>query len=279
MSIAQGGEFAFVIFGAAVTTGVMTTSQDELLVLVVSLSMALSPLASIVNDRATRMFAPRKAANYETPPDEENPVIIAGFGRFGQIAGRVLAARKIHFTALDISAEQVDFIKRFGNKVYYGDASRVDLLRAAGADKAKVFVLAIDDVESSMRTAEAVTKHFPHLKIFARARNRKHAYRLMDLGITLIQRETFLSALDLARDMLMGLGMPRAEAERTMRTFRDHDEHRLFEHYTHHNDQEKMQDLAKASGKELEEMFERDAAEAKGETAPPAAHGRHFPFG
>ena len=130
------------------------------------------------------------------------------------------------------------------------------MLRAA-----KIFVLALDDVDASIRTAEAVIKNFPHLKIYARARNRQHAYRLMDLGITLIQRETFLSALDLARDMLLGLGMSRMDADHTMRTFRDHDERRLFEHYTHHNDLQKMQDLAKVGNKELEEMFERDATE------------------
>jgi glutathione-regulated potassium-efflux system ancillary protein KefC len=279
VSIAQGGEFAFVIFGAAVTAGVMSTTQNELLILVVSLSIAISPFFTLTNDWLTKRFAPRKEAVYEQMPDEENPVIIAGFGRFGQIFGRVLAARKIHFTALDISADQVDFIKRFGNKVYYGDASRLDLLRAAKADTAKLFVLAIDDVEASMRTAETVIKHFPHLKILARARNRKHAYRLMDLGITLIQRETMLSALELARDMLIGLGMPRAEAEHTMRTFRSHDELRLFEHHTHHNDQEKMEDLAKAGNKELEEMFERDAVEVSADKGQPSAAGRHFPFG
>jgi glutathione-regulated potassium-efflux system protein KefB len=262
VSIAQGGEFAFVIFGAAVTAGVMSAGQNDLLVLLVSLSMAASPFVTLGNDWLTARLAPKKPPVYAQLPDEENPVIIAGFGRFGQIFGRVLAARKIRFTALDISADQVDFVTRFGNKVYYGDASRLDLLRAAKADAAKIFILAIDDVEASVRTAQTVIKHFPHLKIYARARNRQHAYRLMDLGITLMQRETLLSALDLARDMLMGLGMPRAEAERTMRTFRDHDERRLFEHHTHHNDQQKLIALAKEGNKELEEMFERDAAEA-----------------
>jgi glutathione-regulated potassium-efflux system ancillary protein KefC len=279
VSVAQGGEFAFVIFAAAVAAGGMATHQSELLVLVVSLSMAVSPFMSLANDWLTRRLAPKKEAAYETPPDDENPVIIAGFGRFGQIFGRVLAARKIRFTALDVSADQVDFIKRFGNKVYYGDASRVELLRAARAESAKIFILAIDDVDASVRTAETVIQNFPHLKIYARARNRQHAYRLMGLGITLIQRETFLSALDLARDMLMGLGMPRAEAERTMRTFRAHDEDRLFEHYTHHNDIQKMQALAKAGNKELEEMFERDANEVAVGDGPPAGQGRHFPFG
>ena len=202
----------------------MTASQNELLVLVVSLSMGLYPsLFALINDWLTKRLTPRKEAIYEQMPDDESPVIIAGLGRFGQIFGRVLAARKIHFTSLDISSDQVDFIKRFGNKVHYGDASRVDLLRAAKADTAKIFILALDDVEASIRTAETVIKHFPHLNIFARARNRQHAYRLTDLGITPIQRETFLSALDLARDMLVGLGMARPEAERTMLAFREHD--------------------------------------------------------
>jgi glutathione-regulated potassium-efflux system protein KefB len=262
VSIAQGGEFAFVIFGAAVTAGVMSTGQNELLVLVVSLSMGVSPLFSIANDKLTAKFAPKKPKPYETLPGDENPVIIAGFGRFGQITGRVLAARKIPFTALDASAEQVDFVKRFGNKVYYGDASRLDLLRAARADAATIFVLAIDDVEASVRTAQTVTKHFPHLKIYARARNRQHAYRLMDLGVTLIQRETFLSALDTTRDVLLGLGLSRADVDRTIRTFKEHDVQRLFEHYNHYGDDQKMQALGKAGARELEEMFERDAREA-----------------
>ncbi|MBL8644694.1 MAG: cation:proton antiporter [Rhodospirillaceae bacterium] len=261
VSIAQGGEFAFVIFGAAVAAGLMSTGQNELLVLVVSLSMAVSPLLSIINDKLTEKFMPKKPKPFETMPDEENPVIIAGFGRFGQITGRVLAARKIPFTALDASPEQVDFVKRFGNKVYYGDASRLDLLRAARADAARIFVLAIDDVEASVRTAQTVRRHFPHLKVYARARNRQHAYRLMDLGVTLIQRETFLSALDLTRDVLLGLDISRADADRTVRLFRDHDVNRLFEHYNHYTDQQKIEALAKAGIKELEEMFERDAEE------------------
>jgi hypothetical protein len=169
-------------------------------------------------------------------------------------------ARRIPFTALDVSADQVDFVKRFGNKVYYGDASRLDLLRAAGADKAKLFVNAIDETDASLRTTATVREHFPHLRIFARARNRKHAYQLMDLGVTHLQRETFLSSLSLTHDILMELDHTHFEAERTIRRFQAEDERRLHEHYTHHNDLEKMQDLAKVATRELEEMFERDAA-------------------
>jgi voltage-gated potassium channel Kch len=162
----------------------------------------------------------------------------------------------------------VDFVKKFGNTIFYGDASRLDLLRAAKADKAKLFVLAIDDIEASLRTAETVAKNFPHLKIYARARNRQHAYRLMDLGVTLLQRETFLSSLNMARDVLIGLGMKPAEANRTVDTFREHDERRLFEHYTHYNNEEKMQSLAKEDVKELEEMFARDAVEGAAADGP-----------
>jgi monovalent cation:proton antiporter-2 (CPA2) family protein len=272
VTVAQGGEFAFVIFAVAVTAGVLTGGQADVLVLVVSLSMALSPFLALANDALTRRFAaPAAAPAFEEIPDDEPKVIIAGFGRFGQIVGRVLAARKIPFTALDISAAHVDFIKRFGNKVYYGDASRLDLLRAAGAENAKVFVLAIDDVEASVRTAETVRRHFPHLAVYARARNRQHAYRLMDLGVAHIQRETFAASLETARDVLVAAGMGFHEALRTVARFRAHDERRLSEHAGFRGDRQKMEDLAKAAIKELEEMFERDAADeaAAPERRPP----------
>ena len=260
LALPQGGEFAFVIFAAAVTAGVIGKGLEELLVLVVSVSMAATPAVGVANDWLTRGLVPPRDA-FDVAPDHGQPVIIAGFGRFGQIVGRVLAARRIPFTALDSSAAHVDFVRKFGAEIYYGDASRLELLRAAKAEAAKVMVLAIDDIEASIRTAETVVKHFPHLKIFARARNRQHAYRLMDLGITTLRRETFLSSLDLAREVLTGLGMAPAEAVKTVETFRAHDERRLFEHYTHHTDDDKMRALAKAGAKELEEMFARDAAE------------------
>lgn len=267
LALPQGGEFAFVIFTAAVTAGVMGKDLEELLVLVVSASMAATPFISLANDWLTRGFVPPQEKPYHVAPIDEQPVIIAGFGRFGQIVGRILAARRIPFTALDSSAAQVDFVRKFGSEIYYGDASRLDLLRAAKADKAKVLVLAIDDVDASIRTAETVVKNFPHLKIYARARNRQHAYRLMDLGVTMLRRETLLSSLDLAREVLIGLGMAEAEAEKTVKTFHAHDEKRLFEHYTHYGDEEKMRALAKVAAKELEEMFARDAAEdVTGET-------------
>jgi len=261
LAIPQGGEFAFVIFTAAVGAGVMDTGTSDLLVAVVSLSMAATPLLAGVHDVVLRTRGrPAASAAYDTPDPEEHPVIIAGFGRFGQIVGRILRARKIGFTALEASPAQVDFVKKFGNKVYYGDASRLDLLRAAGADRAAAFVLAIDDIDASLRTAETVTRHFPTLKIYARARNRAHAYKLMELGITVIRRETLHSSLDMARVLLKDLGLPDFDAEKTVETFRQHDEQRLHAHFDMRNDEDRMAELAKEWAKELEELFEQDSA-------------------
>ncbi len=261
--LSQGGEFAFVVFNVAVGAEVLGRPTAQFLIVVVSLSMVLTPLLLFAEDRLAGA-EPAAPPEYDPLPDEHNPVIIAGFGRFGQMTARILRAKRIPFTALEISQEQVDFVRRFGNEIYYGDASRLDLLHAAGADKARIFVLAIDDVNASLRTAEIVRKHFPGLKIYARARNRKHAYQLMDLGIEVIRRETFLAAVDLAREVLEGLGFSASVAKRTVEQFKEHDVHRLHEHRHSHTDEEKMQDLAKAAAKELEEMFQRDAEEDVG---------------
>lgn len=261
-SISQGGEFAFVIFGVAVSYKLMGRDLSELLIVVVTLSMAVTPLLFAFNETLLRKWlAGPKEEHYEDPVNEENQVIIAGYGRFGQIVSRVLRAKKIGFTALEISPEQVDFVRRFGNKIYYGDASRLDLLRAANADKARIFVLAIDGVEASLRTAEIVTQHFPNLTIYARARNRKHAYQLMDLGTTTIRRETFLASVDMARLVLEGMGLSHRESEETVKAFKEYDVKRLFAHQSSHNDEQKMIDLAKQAAKELEELFEQDAQE------------------
>ncbi|ANO51384.1 monovalent cation:proton antiporter-2 (CPA2) family protein [Woeseia oceani] len=254
--LSQGGEFAFVIFGVAVAGEVIETELAEFLIVVVSLSMVTTPL--LLRLERALSAAVDVPGEFDTIEDEHNPVIIAGFGRFGQMTARVLRAKRIGFTALDISQEQVDFVARFGNKIYYGDASRLDLLESADAAKAKIFVLAIDDVAASLRTASIVRRHFPHLKIYARARNRPHAYQLMDLGIEVIRRETFLSALDLTVEVLKGLGESDAAARDAVNKFKEHDEQRLHEHRESHNDEQKMQSLAKTAAKELEEMFQRD---------------------
>ena len=258
IAISQGGEFGFVIFALASGTGLIDADISGRLVLIVTLSMLATPLLFALD----RALPKGDEDGPETvPPMEENQVIIAGFGRFGQIVGRLLRARKIPFTALEASADQVDFVARFGNKIYSGDASRLDLLRAAGAEHAKLFVLAIDDVDASLRAAELVREHFPHLMVYARARNREHAYRLMELGIDKIYRETFGSGLEAAGDVLKGLGFSEGESARSVALFRADDEARLKAQLDHYTDLDRMAKETRTWSRELEELFEKDAAE------------------
>ena len=258
ISLSQGGEFAFVILTIAVAAAVIPSSLSELLILVVTFSMALTPVLYLLYER---ILAARKLDTsdrpYDVPVDEENQVIIAGFGRFGQIVGRVLQARKIAFTALESSSQQVDFVANYGNKVYYGDAGRVDLLRAAGADKAVVFILAVEDVDTSVRIARTVVENFPDLRVLARARNRQHAYRLMDLGIAHIWRETLHSSLDTARHTLTFLGLSDHDADSTVQTFREHDEARLLEQHGMQDDVEAAAQVREWA-RELEEVLAQD---------------------
>ncbi|HEX9881230.1 MAG TPA: cation:proton antiporter, partial [Hyphomicrobium sp.] len=259
LALAQGGEFAFVLFTVGFSAGALTWDTSELLTIVVTLSMAATPIALKIEELLSRRRKTTPA--YETPPDNDGHVIIAGFGRFGQIVGRILAAKRIPFTALDIDAEQVEVVRRFGSQTFYGDASRPEILDAAGAHDARALVLAIDDVEASMRTAELVRSRYPDLPIYARARNRAHAHRLLDLGVTYMQRATFLSSLDVAKQLLKGLGMPEREAERITHTFRVHDDRRLTEDYKLASDIDKLRERARSDIATLEKLFEEDAAE------------------
>lgn len=266
--LSQGGEFAFVLFGAGALEGVIDRSMASLLTLAVTFSMAATPLLLLMDDAVNRAFKP-EPPEYEIPPEGERHVIIAGFGRFGQIVARVLRARHIPFTALDSSIEQVDFVRRFGAKIYYGDAGRLDILRAAGADKALALVLAIDNVDASVRVAEVVHRNFPDLPIYARARDRIHVHKLMDLGVTIIERETFLSALELTKRLLRGLGLKPAEVKRLIETFKAHDEKHLFDDYKYYTDLEKMRANALTAAVELEELFASDIEELPDENGAP----------
>jgi glutathione-regulated potassium-efflux system protein KefB len=262
--ISQGGEFAFVLFRLAVGFQVMDAQRADLLVVVVSLSMVTTPLLFAAYARWIRpRFQKKVQREFDVAPEEDHPIIIAGMGRIGQVVGRLLRAKRIGFTALDVSAENIDFLKRFGNKIHYGDASRLDLLRAARADKAKIFVLAIDDVESSVRTAETVLQHFPHLTIFARARNRQHAYRLLNMGIKHVTRETWGSSLEMTGEILEELGLTYSEARQTIERFRQHDEALLVATYPYHKDEKKLTEMAAKARAELESLFIQDAAEQK----------------
>ena len=195
--LAQGGEFGFVVFQAALQAGVIDAATSSLLVAAVAVSMLLTPLALVLADRwllprLTQGHAPKLA---EIAEPQSAPVIIAGFGRYGQVVGRVLMANGIAPTVLDFDSEAVEGVRRFGIKVFYGDATRLDLLRMAGADDARVLVVAIDDVEQSLALVDMAREHFPRLAIVARARNVQHWYQLHARGVALIERETFDSAL------------------------------------------------------------------------------------
>jgi glutathione-regulated potassium-efflux system ancillary protein KefC/glutathione-regulated potassium-efflux system protein KefB len=260
VALAGGGEFAFVLFALAAGDGLLPRAVSDVMVIVVTLSMVLAPLLIAGAERLARRLAPaRTAPRFDSIEPEEPRVLIAGFGRFGQMVARVLRARRIRFTALEISQAQVDFVRRFGNKLYYGDASRLELLRSAGAGSAELLVLAIDDVEASLRTAEIARRHFPRLRILARARNRQHAFRLMDAGVTEIWRETLASSLELAEAALVALGTARDTAASQVRQFRVHDEETLRAQAAVKDDETKLIATAKASARQLESLFESDA--------------------
>lgn len=254
----QGGEFAFVVFSTAVAAHLMSVQVAGLLVVVVTLSMALTPLMVFLNERfIDPLFAsPTKA--FDRIEDNDNSVIIAGFGRVGQIVGRALRVSGIGFTALEIDSNQVEVLRRFGQKVYYGDASKIELLRSAGAEKAKLFVLAIDDVQASLKTAALVKHHFPHLEVLARARNRGHAFEFLDMGITRIWRETLSSSMEMAEALLFDFGLSANDVRRTMIRFRAHDERMLIEQHKVHKDEAKMIDVSKQASRSLAELLASD---------------------
>jgi voltage-gated potassium channel Kch len=259
IAISQGGEFAFVIFGAALEVNVVPRELVERLVVAVTVSMMLTPLLFIVRDRVKARLVTRPSGrDFDAIDDEGSQVIIAGFGRFGQIVSRVLHLRGIPFTALDASPEHVDFVRKFGNRIYYGDASRVDLLRAAKVAHARVFVLAIDDFEASMRTLEVVQKHFPHVRIIARARNRQHAYALLGAGVETVIRETFAGSVDAARATLVELGLTTSDARETVQKFAEYDERMVRETFVHRDDQDKLIASAKEYSAELQRIFDAD---------------------
>lgn len=254
-----GGEFAFVLFPIAVDAGLIDRGLSELLVLAVTLSMLLSPLLLIADDRwFSRWFARADAPAWDRVEPEEHRVVIAGFGRFGQIVARILRARGIPFTALEISQVQVDFVRRFGNRIFYGDASRPEMLRAAQVDKAEVLVIAVDDQEASVRIAEFARLHFPDVKVFARVRNRQHAFRMMELGVPYIVRETYASSLEMAEQVLEWLGDEPAGARRSVALFRAHDEATLADQFAIRDDDEKFLATTRASAAQLESLFEAD---------------------
>ena len=256
--LAQGGEFAFVLFAIVARDGALDAALIDQMILAVAVSMLMTPIAFLINERLTNKMSNKVEPAYDEFDGGHNLVIIAGFGRFGQIVGRLLAVVNQTFTALEIDSSQVDVVRRYGNTVHFGDASKLELLRAAGAQHAKLFVLAIDDIEASMRTAETIRRHFPHLTIIARARNRRHEYHLMDLGIEHIFRETLLSSLAMSERVLNDLGLDQKETRNIIEMFRERDEQLIREQHAVQHDEEMVIQSAKDTARELELLLKND---------------------
>jgi Kef-type K+ transport system membrane component KefB len=259
-ALAQGGEFAFVLFSFATQNNVLTSAVAAPLVAVVALSMLLTPLIMILHDRFVepRFISPDLEQEADEIDDNENPVIIAGFGRFGQIVGRLLLANGFTVTILDHNPAQIDMLRRFEWKIFYGDASRLDLLHAAGAERARLLVIAIDDRERILSIVHLARKHFPHLKILSRALDRRHAYELIRAGVDVIQRDTFGSSLDLGTEALKFLGFRSYKAQRAARMFKEHDEQAMREMATFEGDEKGLVARSRQMTKDLEQLLQTD---------------------
>ena len=260
--LACGGEFAFVVLKLAGEQRVISEPQHNLLVLAISLSMALTPLLVALLGKLLEGRAKKPARAYDVIDTHVPRVIIAGYGRMGQIVARILRAQGIPFVALDHSVEQIDLVQRFGNvtDIFYGDPARPELLRAAQADKAEVFVLASDDPESSLRVARVVRRQYPHLKVIARARNRQHVWRLMDLGIDDPVRETLYSSLKMTRKALEALGLSSQAATDQVERFRRQDAELIKAQYLVYDDETKLVQTTREALADLAKLFEADAS-------------------
>ena len=265
--LAQGGEFGFVVFQTATQAGVIDAQVSSLLVASVAVSMLVTPLLMVAADRwLIPLLAGRNRGNrthaHELAEPQNRSVIIAGFGRYGQVVGRMLYANGIQPTVLDVDAEQIEALRKFDWRVFYGDATRLDLMRTAGAATAKVLVLAIDDVEQSVSVAKMVRDNFPNLTVVARARNVQHFFELHDLGVTLIERETLDSALMSARSVLEELGWERHQARTLALRFRRHNVDALMKMAPHRKDEARLIAAARQGRQQLEEQFAQEREEA-----------------
>jgi glutathione-regulated potassium-efflux system ancillary protein KefC len=263
--LAQGGEFGFVVFQEAQQAGVISGKTSSFLVAAVALSMLVTPVMLLVIDRfiAPRLAQRRNGPALDTIAEPQHaPVVIAGFGRYGQVVGRLLSANGLSATVLEHDADQVESLRRFGWPVFYGDAARLDLLRLAGVAQAKVFVLAIDDVAQSVAVAEVVRQHFPQVTLVARARNVTHYGQLRKLGVQLIERETFDSALMSGRSVLEALGWQPHAARNSALRFRRHNVESLETIVAHLGDEQKVIAAAKQGRQQLEQLWAQEREQA-----------------
>jgi len=261
--LAQGGEFAFVVFQAAAGAHVFSAQTASLLIGAVAVSMLVSPLILVAVDR---WLLPRYAhcgvpQLAEISEQQEAPIVVAGFGRYGQIVARTLLAQGIPCTVLDHDAEMIEAARNFGYRVFYGDATRLDLLRTAGAANARILVLAVDDVDQSLEIVDLVQAHFPHLRIVARAHDVTHWNKLRDRGVMKVEREMFESSLLSARSVLEMLGRSPEEAQQITTRFRQHNLELFEKLHPHYRDQAKLISVIKEGRAQLEEQMAQERAE------------------
>lgn len=258
LALSQGSEFAFVLFQFASTSRVISENLANFFILTIALSMAATPLLMLLY---SRMVVPRFMSTIPQRYDTINKqatIILAGYGRFGQVIGRFLTAQGIKLTILEKDPEQIELLRKFGFKGYFGDASRLDLLKNAGADKAKLMIIAVDDADSCLEIAKLVKHEFPQLKIYSRARNRRHAYELDKAGVDYFKRETFDSALSMAQDIMKFLGHSPESMRRKARTFAQHDETSLFKSFEFFDKERELISFARQASGELERILQDD---------------------
>ncbi len=260
-ALAQGGEFAFVLISFSLQNSVLTPEISGILLIIVALSMALTPLLLLINEKFVQP-AVEKSTNEKSADEIElsgNPVIIAGFGRFGITIGRLIIANGFKATILDDNPDHIQVLRKFGIKVYYGDASRPDLLHAAGCADAKVLVIAVDDKDKALQILDHVTREYPHLKVIGRAVSKPHAYEYLKRGIEDYDNDVLGSSLDSGVRVLNSLGFSRYQAHRAAKVFKHHE--RLFEKelFQHHGDDEKKYvSEARRLSDELEELLKEE---------------------
>jgi len=261
--LSQGGEFAFVLFTTARGLGALSPADADLLTLAVALSMFTTPFLLKIAEKFMFSDVDQKKVISENIESDESPVIIAGMGRFGQIAARLLHLHKIKTTVIDYSPDLLDLVRAFGYKVYYGDATQLSILEAAGIQHAKILLLAMDERESCVRTAELVRKHYPHVKIISRAFDLVHAHELMEVGVKDIERETFSAALAVGERALVELGFHPFEAKRSAKIFAKYDEKVVEKMYHHRAERKEYISVARQSREDLTKLFEQDELSIK----------------
>ncbi|MCZ6889739.1 MAG: monovalent cation:proton antiporter-2 (CPA2) family protein [Gammaproteobacteria bacterium] len=257
--LSQGGEFAFVLIAIGEAGGIVDTATTSVAILVVTISMVTTPFLINLAERFIAPPGPAKHISYDEMDEPVRPVLIAGLGRFGQIIARVLTMRKIPFTALDKDPGQVEFLRTFGHEIFYGDATRLNLMQNAGAANAKVVVVAVDDIDASVAIASLVLEHFPQASLVARARNRHHELRLRELGVEILIRDTLLSSLAMSEAILTRLGVDADEAARSLQAFREFDTKTIEQQSAVFHDDVAYHQSRQDAARELQELFEGDA--------------------